>query len=72
MTLVGECARVTTADVEAARSRFVHAHPSAAGYASFTDFAVWRMEVAHVRWVGGFGKMEWMSGAEYAREVAGG
>jgi putative heme iron utilization protein len=70
MTLVGECAKVTV-DAEAPRARFLEAHPSAGGYASFADFAVWRMEVAHVRWVGGFGKMEWMSGAAYAREVAG-
>jgi heme oxygenase (biliverdin-IX-beta and delta-forming) len=75
MTLVGECARLTGAGedgadrVAAARARFVHAHPSAAGYASFADFAVWRLEVAHVRWVGGFGKMEWLAGDEYADDA---
>jgi hypothetical protein len=37
------------------------------GYASFADFGMWRIEVAHVRWVGGFGRMEWVSGEEYRR-----
>jgi hypothetical protein len=27
---------------------------------------MWRIETAHVRWVGGFGKMEWVSGEEYS------
>jgi putative heme iron utilization protein len=70
MTLVGECARVTDEGRAAALSRFVAVHPSAASYASFADFAVWRLEVAHVRWVGGFGRMEWIAGEEYAPSAA--
>jgi putative heme iron utilization protein len=70
MTLVGECASVTV-DSESAKERFLDAHPDAARYASFTDFGLWRLDVAHVRWVGGFGKMEWMSGEAYESEMAG-
>jgi hypothetical protein len=66
MTLVGECARVPDAVSNAARSRFLEVHPEATGYASFADFAMWRIEVAHVRWVGGFGKMDWVSGEDYS------
>jgi putative heme iron utilization protein len=66
MTLVGECARVQAQEDGAARARFLEVHPEAAGYAAFADFGVWRIEVAHVRWVGGFGKMEWVSGEEYS------
>jgi len=68
MTLVGECARGPAGEV---RDGFLAAHPEAAAYADFADFAFWRIEVAHVRWVGGFGRMEWLSGAEYGAALAG-
>ena len=67
MTLVGTCARVPEGAVEAARARFLEVHPEAKGYASFADFAMRRIEIASVRWVGGFGRMEWVSGEEYGR-----
>jgi putative heme iron utilization protein len=76
MTLVGECRRLERgpadelADASDARERFLAAHPEAAGYAAFADFDMWRLEVAQVRWVGGFGAMDWVSGDEYARADA--
>jgi putative heme iron utilization protein len=68
MTLVGECAPAPAGE---ARDRFLHTHPEAAAYADFADFAFWRMDVAQVRWVGGFGRMEWVSGGEFAPALAG-
>jgi putative heme iron utilization protein len=67
MTIVGECARVREEENDATRAIFLSMHPEAAGYASFADFGMWRIEVAHVRWVGGFGRMEWVSGEEYCQ-----
>jgi putative heme iron utilization protein len=73
MTLVGECRRLErdigaqAAEESDARARFLATHAEAAGYASFPDFDMWRLEVAHVRWVGGFGAMDWVSGDDYAR-----
>lgn len=67
MTLVGPCARVADGEVAQARADFLAAHAEAAGYATLADFAPWRLEVEHVRWVGGFGRMSWVSGAEYLR-----
>jgi putative heme iron utilization protein len=67
MTLVGECRRAPKVEQEEAKARFLEAHPEATGYASFADFAVWRLEVTAVRWVGGFGRMQWLSGEEYLR-----
>jgi putative heme iron utilization protein len=71
MTLIGECARVPDAENDVARARFLAVHPEAASYASFADFGMWRIEVVHLRWVGGFGKMEWVSAEEYAAEFDG-
>jgi putative heme iron utilization protein len=76
MTLVGECRRLErgaggdAAAASDARARFLTAHPEAAGYASFPDFDMWRLEVAHVRWVGGFGAIDWVSGEDYAGAVS--
>jgi putative heme iron utilization protein len=65
MTLVGECARVTGEETENERVVFLTAHPEAAAYASLADFEPWRLEVAHVRFVGGFGRMSWLDASEY-------
>jgi putative heme iron utilization protein len=67
MTLVGACARVPDAERDEVLATFLVAHPEAGGYAPLPDFATWRLEVKHVRWIGGFGKMEWVDGEEYAR-----
>jgi putative heme iron utilization protein len=80
MTLLGECRRLErgpgrgreneAADAASdARARFLAAHPEASGYAAFPDFHVWRLDVVQVRWVGGFGAMDWVSGADYTGDV---
>jgi putative heme iron utilization protein len=77
MTLVGECRRLergvqdAAADESEARARFLAAHPDASGYSAFPDFDMWRLEVAHVRWVGGFGAMDWVNGDDYGRAAEG-
>jgi putative heme iron utilization protein len=65
MTLVGTCARVPDAERDAALAAFLDAHPEASSYAGFGDFAVWRLDVAQARWIGGFGRMEWIDGDAY-------
>jgi heme iron utilization protein len=69
MTLVGACARLAAggSEMAGARGAFLAAHPAAATYASLPDFALWRLEVASVRWIGGFGRMTWIDGDAYAR-----
>jgi len=79
MTLLGECRRLErspggreseAADAASdARARFLAAHPEAGGYATFPDFDMWRLDVVQVRWVGGFGAMDWVSGADYTHEL---
>jgi putative heme iron utilization protein len=66
MTLVGPCARVADDQLPGARATFLAAHPEAAGYATFADFAMWRLDVEGVWWVGGFGRMEWIPPADLA------
>ena len=45
-------------------SRFVSRHPSAAGYAGFGDFRLYRMKVERAHLVAGFGRIRWVDGGE--------
>jgi putative heme iron utilization protein len=53
-------------DPGARRDTYLAAHPYAAYYADFTDFAFWRLAVETCRFVGGFGHMSWVDAAGYA------
>ena len=66
VTLVGSCGRVPEADVDACRTSFLDRHPEATSYVGFADFGFFRLEPQHVRYVGGFGRMSWVSAADYA------
>ena len=61
VTILGGCTRVDDAGRDAARARYLATHPDAAQYASFSDFAFFRVEPAELRVVVGFGRMSWVS-----------
>jgi heme iron utilization protein len=68
VTLSGITRQPTPADaVQAARDAFLAAVPHAAAYVDFADFSVWELAVQRVRWVGGYGRMETVAAADYAR-----
>ena len=52
------------ADADAA-AVYRERHPGAF-YSDFHDFRIYRLEVASVRYVGGFGRMSWVSAADHA------
>lgn len=67
-TLIGRCARI--ADELAARNArdtFLAHHPEATAYATFKDFAMYRLVPEGLRYVGGFGRMSWVQSPEYRR-----
>jgi putative heme iron utilization protein len=65
MTIVGTVARVPDAEVAKVRATYLAAQPSSEQFASFKDFAFYRLEPVAVRYVGGFGKMSWVDLDEY-------
>jgi hypothetical protein len=67
LTLLGKCTEVPKADATPVRERFLETQPSASYYVDFGDFAFYRLEVEAIRYVGGFGRMSWVSPEEYAR-----
>lgn len=47
---------------DAARARFVARHPTAARYAGFADFRLYRVTAERGHLVAGFGKIDWIDG----------
>ena len=60
VTLLGPCRRVE-GNGASARAAFLATHPNSAYYADFRDFSFWKLEVTHVRYIGGYGRMSWVS-----------
>ncbi len=57
LSLIGE-ARAASDDHQ--RARFLARHPSAAGYAGFKDFSLFRVEPRRAHLVAGFGRISWL------------
>jgi putative heme iron utilization protein len=66
VTLIGELLEVTGEERPAVRDRYLAANPASAYYIDFGDFSFWRLEVAGVRYVGGYGRMSWVTASDYA------
>lgn len=64
VTMIGQCTRVEGMG-GSARDAFLAAHPNAAYYADFRDFAFWSLRVASARYIGGYGRMSWVSDTEW-------
>jgi heme oxygenase (biliverdin-IX-beta and delta-forming) len=64
VTMLGPCTRLE-GDGGGARAAFFAAHPNSTYYADFRDFAFWALHVEHVRYIGGYGRMSWISKADW-------
>jgi len=60
VTILGRCTRVD-GDGGSARAAFLTVHPNSSYYADFRDFGFWKLHVDHVRYIGGYGRMSWIS-----------
>ena len=65
VTLLGIAAPAPLAEVDEARRLYLDRHANSKQWADFDDFAFYRMDVANVYFVGGFGVMGWLSAPEY-------
>lgn len=66
VTLAGVAERPTGAELTAAREAHLNAVATARFYIDYSDFTVWLLRVHRVRWVGGYGRMDSATGADYA------
>jgi putative heme iron utilization protein len=55
---------------ETARRRFLARHPEAEGYASFADFSFYAIEIERAHFIGGFGRIVTLPGAELLIDTA--
>jgi putative heme iron utilization protein len=65
LTLMGHAGRLASGERPAAREAYLARHPNAVHWVDFDDFAFWRLDLADVYFVGGFGAMDWLTVAGY-------
>jgi hypothetical protein len=66
VTLIGHCRRlVEPAAIAAAREAYLAVHPQSSYYADFKDFGFWKLSVATLRYIGGYGRMSWVEVADW-------
>lgn len=69
VTLLGEV-RAVEGDAQAAvRARYLERQPAARYYVNYSDFHFYRLELSAIRYIGGFGRMQWVEPAAYAAAV---
>lgn len=66
-TLLGLLSQV---DRAVAQAPYLAANPTAAYYIEFGDFVFYRLDVAAIRYVGGYGRMSWVDAGAYAAAEA--
>ncbi|MBA2281923.1 MAG: DUF2470 domain-containing protein [Acidimicrobiia bacterium] len=66
VTLLGTAAVVPAGERDDAKGVHLAANPYASYYIDYTDFALWRIEVEALRFVGGYGRMSWVDPGAWA------
>lgn len=59
-SLLGEAHAVPDAERAAVAERYFTLFPEQRAYEQFHDFGFWRIEPLRVRWIGGFGQIQWI------------
>lgn len=67
ITLVGSVLTLAPPEVAEARKLYLTRYANSKYWVDFEDFSFYRMDVADVYYVGGFGVMGWVSSSEYDR-----
>lgn len=66
VTLMGSVTPVPKEESAPVRERYLARHPNASYWVDFNDFGFFRMTIADIYFVGGFGSMGWVAPADYA------
>ena len=69
VTLLGNVLPVPEAETAGARKLYLVRHANSKYWVDFEDFSFYRMDVADLYYVGGFGVMGWVTPDEYARAL---
>ncbi len=66
VTLLGTASVVPDDEFEEAKAAHLAGNPHASYYVDFGDFHLWRLQVESIRFVGGYGRMSWVSAEDWA------
>ena len=67
LTVIGKASEVPKAELKDVREAYLSRHENARYWVDFKDFAFYRMEVADLYFVGGFGVMGWVEKDEFGK-----
>ena len=65
VTLMGDCKRLPEDHRDNVREIFLSKNPDAKFYIDFKDFFFYMLEVSEVRYIGGFGRMSWVTDKQW-------
>ena len=65
VTLMGDCKRLPEDHRDNVREIFLSKNPDAKFYIDFKDFFFYMLEVSEVRYIGGFGRMSWVTDEQW-------
>ncbi len=69
ISLIGTAEILPDDEREALQDVYLARHPDSKQWVSFGDFAIYRMNIVDVYYVGGFGVMGWVTAEEYAKAL---
>lgn len=67
VTIVGDAQPVPAAELDLVRARYQRRFPDSVRYHAQHDFSFFRIEPLRVRYIGGFGRIHWLSPAAFCR-----
>lgn len=65
LTLSGNAKPLEGEEGKQALARYLRLFPDAQGYTKAHDFKIWGMRVEHIRYIGGFGEIFWLTADEW-------
>ena len=60
LSIIGDLKKLNT-DLKYYKNRFESFFPESKKYSDFHSFNLYRLEIKHLRWIGGFGKIAWLN-----------
>lgn len=70
LTLLGEAVKINKDEDTNLRARYLRYLPQASSYFDMHDFAFYRIAIQQARYIGGFGKMSWLSDDDLYTDIA--
>ena len=64
LSLIGDVQKIDK-DVEEISRQFMEFFPESSQYSNMHDFSFYKLNISQVRWIGGFGKIAWLSSTNW-------